>query len=155
MSNEEHHTRIKKLLERNGKGKRYGPKIFDYMLTLTAGKPKHEIAAHFNTLADSHGFFYGFQALKKMKLVEPAGVANKLTSASAGNNKRKEHDDGKQQDDAADSCAVDGDIKDYTDTINDQEATATKKVYNSKKKREGGQMWRLTDKAFLKGQQPG
>jgi hypothetical protein len=62
-SDDDHHKKIISKLERNEKAKKYGPKIFQYMVGTKDDPPmtKQEIADHFNTLADSHGFFYGFQ----------------------------------------------------------------------------------------------
>lgn len=57
-TNEEHHDKIKQKLEKNDKAKKYGPKVFDYMVELhdkDVVKTKHEIADHFDVLADSHG----------------------------------------------------------------------------------------------------
>jgi hypothetical protein len=63
LTNEEHHEKIKSRLMRHKKARKLGPQIFDFLLQTKGNTPmtKHEIAAHFNTLADSHSFFYGFQ----------------------------------------------------------------------------------------------
>ena len=62
QTNEDHHEKIKSKLMKQEKAKKMGPQIFD-LLVQSVDKPmtKHELAAEFNTLADSHGFFYGFQ----------------------------------------------------------------------------------------------
>jgi hypothetical protein len=56
-TNEEHHDKIRQKLDRNEKSKRYGSKIFTYMVATYDGEAmtKHELADHFDTLADSHG----------------------------------------------------------------------------------------------------
>lgn len=61
---EEHHEKIKsKLIKAYPKGKSYGPKILDLLIANRDGPlmTKVELAASFNTIADSHGFFYGFK----------------------------------------------------------------------------------------------
>jgi hypothetical protein len=130
MTNEEHHEKIRKKLERIEKARRYGPKIFDYMLDTHKSNPrtKHDIASHFDTLADSHGFFYGFQALRKMKLVAP------VDGPAKSSGKRKERE---------------GEETNGDDDYSEKATKKSTKVYKSKKKRQGGKMWRLTEKAWL------
>lgn len=63
-TNEEHHEKIKSKLMRQEKAKKKGPEIFAFMVeSVDTPMTKHEIAAKFNTDADSHGFFYGFQGM--------------------------------------------------------------------------------------------
>lgn len=69
-TNEEHHEKIKSRLMKQDKAKKYGPKIFDLLLeTQDTPMNKLELAAKLNTQSESHGFFYGLQALRKMGLV--------------------------------------------------------------------------------------
>jgi len=75
------HERIKKKLSRLEKNYGdWGCKILDYMNSKDYVVPmgKHDLAHHFGTLADSHGFFYGLQALIKWGYVgkcEPHEIA--------------------------------------------------------------------------------
>ena len=91
-TNEEHHEKIKSKLMRQEKAKKFGPKIFDLLLQKDTPMTRHEIAEEFNTLADSHGFFYGLQALKKMGLVVEAGVAGKKAKRNNTDTSEKEDD---------------------------------------------------------------
>lgn len=70
-TNEELHAKIKAKLARLPKGVKYASKMLDLMLAEDyLPLNRHELAAKFDVLADSHGFFYGLQALQKMKYVE-------------------------------------------------------------------------------------
>jgi hypothetical protein len=70
-TNKELHVKIKAKLDRLPKGAVYAGKILDLMLQEDyIPLNRNDMAAKFNTLADSHGFFYGRQSLKKMKYVE-------------------------------------------------------------------------------------
>jgi hypothetical protein len=64
LTNEEHHERImSKLIRQHPKGKAYGSRIFDVLVATKDQLPmtKHELAAKLGTVADAHGFFYGFK----------------------------------------------------------------------------------------------
>jgi hypothetical protein len=156
-TNEEHQEKIKQKLERNEKAKRYGPKIFDYMIEIHGdgknAKTTQEIADYFHILADSHGkcglmgrlakfrwlncrclccrtgFFYGFQALKKMGLVQ-----------SGGTQKRKKiiEKDAIKEDKTSEEGVEEG---------SDQEPPKKKK--KSKGGKNCGATWKLSEKAFL------
>jgi hypothetical protein len=72
-TNQEHHQKIKaRLVKHHPKGKKYGPKIFDFLVT-TVGDghlmTKDELAAQLGTVADSHGFFYGFKGRSNLSRV--------------------------------------------------------------------------------------
>ena len=72
-TNEEHHAKIKSRLASQKKTKKYGPKILDYMLEESIPLTKKEIAENFEVDSESHGFFYGFQALGKMGIIRKNG----------------------------------------------------------------------------------
>ena len=173
-TNDEHHEKIKSKLSRNEKAKRFGPKIFDYLVAQKERAEKegnsgifcmdrHELAEQFNTLADSHGFFYGLQALKQMKLVcdAPPEVV-KESSASSGTSKgkkrkqkglNKEEEDGSDNEDGGKDSEEDKNEGDNDDNDKDggedSDERKPKKVRKSTKKRSGGKKLMLTDKAFL------
>ena len=128
-TNEEHHAKIKSKLAKQEKAKKFGPKIFDLLVREDyASMNKHEIAAKFNTLADSHGFFYGLQALKKMGLVvEDTEAASSATPK--GKPKRK---------------------AETPESKEGGEGDGTEKSSQKKKKnRSGGKPLKLSEKAFL------
>ena len=172
-TNEEHHEKIKSKLSRNEKAKRFGPKIFDYLVAEKERAEKegngeifcmdrHELAEQFNTLADSHGFFYGLQALKQMKLVcdaPPDAVAGSTKGKKRKqSDKKKEEEEGESNTDK-DTLNEDGgneNKEDKKEGDNDDDKDGEdggerkpKKVRKSTKKRSGGKKLMLTDKAFL------
>lgn len=126
-TNEEHHEKIKSKLARQDKAKKFGPKIFDLLVQEDyTSMNKHEIAATFNTLADSHGFFYGLQALKKMGyVVEDTEAASRVTPKSKRKNETPES---KEEGEG-----------------NDTDRSIQKK----KKNRSGGMPLKLSETAFL------
>lgn len=86
-TNEEHHEKIRSKLMRNGqkKGQKHGPKIFDLLLEdPDTPVTRLELASKLKTNPDSHGFFYGFQALQKMGLVSTVGKTSKMKESSKG-----------------------------------------------------------------------
>ncbi|CAB9511894.1 expressed unknown protein [Seminavis robusta] len=135
-TNEEHHEKIKSKLMRQDKAKKMGPKIFD-LLVENKDNPmtNHEMAAKFNTLADSHSFFYGFQALKKMGLVETTGESKKPDEEPM----KIDEEEPKEEEDAINDETTDGDDK----------PKKKKKKKKSKKSMSGGKLWKLSEKAFL------
>ena len=128
-TNEEHHEKIKSKMMRQDKARKYGPKIFDLMAKEDyTPMNKHDLAAKFNTLADSHGFFYGLQTLRKMGLIaeakEEASSIIKAKPMRMVKAVKKEEDD---------------------DTVGAEKKSDPKK----KKKRSGGKLLQLSERAFL------
>ena len=62
VTNDEHHDKIKSKLDRHPKDKaKKGSEIFDYLIEKNRPLTKDEVASHFDTCPDAHGFFYGWQ----------------------------------------------------------------------------------------------
>lgn len=148
-TNDELHQKIKTLLEKNAKAKRYGPKIFDFMLqSHQKNMPllnKHQMAAHFNTLADSHGFFYGLQALKKMGYVEEDTNGNNSNS----DKKRKRDEEDNNSNDGSDSKEESMSTAETDEKKKKNPSEEDIKMMKRMKKNQGGKPLKLSDKAFI------
>ena len=128
-TNEEHHEKIKSKMMRQDKARKYGPKIFDLMVKEDyTPMNKHDLAAKFNTLADSHGFFYGLQTLKKMGLIDE--VKEEASSITKAKPTRMDKAVKKEEGDDAVGAENKGDPK-------------------KTKKRSGGKLLQLSERAFL------
>ena len=89
QSDEELHAEIKARLEKDKKAAKYGSTIFDLFLDVKGSLLcPHKLAVTLNTNHNLRGFFYGFQKLKKMGIVEKAGsfksIANKTKKRKRG-----------------------------------------------------------------------
>ena len=148
-TNAEHHEKIKARLLRDDKAKKYGPKIFEYLIEKKDDPPmdRHQIAAHFDCDADSHGFFYGLRALKNMEIVVETGETN--PSAKTKKTK-KEAKEGEEEVGENKECKTEA-----TEETNEEEDTTNtgsgkkKRKRNPKKNKSGGKLLKLGDKAFL------
>eukprot|EP00977_Amphora_coffeiformis_P011348 scaffold2737_cov156-Amphora_coffeaeformis.AAC.5 len=160
------HEQIKKRLMKIPKGGKMGVKILDLMLSPEyIPLNRNDMAAKFDTLADSHSFFYGLKALKEWGYVvfcdkaEAADLKNRFPDASStimGTIKQEEPVLVKKE-----SNEIDGETKkrkaeEDEEIFNAQEETETKtpppkkKLYKSKKKRKGGMPLKLSETVFIK-----
>lgn len=148
------HNKIKAKLERNAKGKRYAARILDLMAAPDyTPLNRHEMAAKFNVVADSHGFTYGLKALR-----EPGYVVHCTASeiaeikAAAAAKPQPEMDVAVNQEKAeeasGESVPVD-EKKRALDESGKSNEPPKKKKYKSTKKRSGGKPLKLSDKAFI------
>lgn len=158
-TNEELHDKIKAKLERLPKARLYGPKILDLMLSDDyIPMNRHDMAAKLGTLADSRGFFYGLQALKKdMKYVEVctdqevSELKQRLGVQPEAAIVKEEDADGIHQESAdADESEEETNQKSKKrKAVATSEPGAQKKVYKSKKKRTGGKPLKLSNLAYV------
>jgi len=122
------HDKIKAKLARNKKAKKYGPQILDLMSAPDyTPLTRHEIAAKFNMVADSHGITYGLNALRELGFIvfcEKSEIAQ--IKASAANEKKRALDE------------------------SGESTEPPKKKYKSTKKRSGGKPLKLSDTAFVR-----
>ena len=140
-TNETLHENIKKRVGRDDKARRYGGKILDLMLAPDYFPlNRHQMAAKFGTLADSHNFFYALKWHKDngyVEFCEPNEIAelksNKVStvkeeseSASTGDKKREASED-----------------------VDESDEPPKKKKCKSTKKRSGGKPLKLSKKAFV------
>ena len=141
-SNEEHHERIKTMLMQKPKAKKYGPLTFDFLVANQTPMNRNEIAKHFDVDADSHGFFYGLQALQKM------GMLLK-TDAPRPPKKKSVKDEDEDEDDKKDQKEGDTEADDEEMDEQDGKKEKKKKGSKTKKNKTGGKLLELSDKAFL------
>jgi hypothetical protein len=155
-TNEELHEIIKAKLLRLEKAKMYGPKILDMMIAPNYTPiNRHEMAKKLNVLADSHGFFYGLQALQKMGYVvfctdEEIAEMDVLRCSEACEAKPQQEtslvlDEEAEENDASGGGKRSGSSLDESDETNQPK----KKKYKSKKKRSGGKPLKLSSTAFV------
>ncbi len=148
LSNEELHNKIRKQLTRDsktGKHKHSGRKLFDFLLNAhdkkdAVGWTRLELAYQLGTTnPDSHGFFYGFAALQKMKLVRVQGTITRdelKRKHEMLQNVKKENEKG------------DGVGTSSSEGLEDA-ATAPKPKKKKIRLRGGCQLFALSEKAFL------
>jgi len=117
---------------------------------------RNDMAAKFNTLADSHGFFYGLKALKDMGYVifcSSEEIAD--LKASIAETPKPETNVAVVDEVKTEAVVVgneDDEKKRALDESGDSNELPKKKKYKSTKKREGGKPLKLSDVAFI--QQP-
>ena len=172
-SNEELHEKIRTKLIRDvgNKGRKHkGKEIFDLLLeedNNRASWTRLELASKLGTNPDAHSFFYGFNALKKMGLVEMVGnvtreelkrKAESLTKKSNDNDdKPKKKKPKKNPIPDSDKSGGEGLVKEETCIVKTTELEEEKKdktpMTMQKKKddriRGGTQLFSLSKKAFL------
>jgi hypothetical protein len=151
-TNEELHEKIKGKLAAVKKAALYGPRILDHMLAPDYTPiTRHQLAAKFNVLADSHGFFYGLKALTGMGYVEfcasqeiaelkasVVATPDQETDVTLSEREIKETLGAKEKTRA----------REESDESNEPQKKKVK-IYKSTKQRAGGKPLKLSDKAFV------
>ena len=165
-SNEELHEKIRTKLIRDvdkGRKKHKGKEIFDLLLEddSRASWTRLELASKLGTNPDAHSFFYGFNALKKMGLVEMVGNVTReelkrkaesfLTKKSNDNDDKPKKKPKKNPIPDSDKSGGEGLVKEETCIVKTE--LEEKKDKTPKKKQDrirgGTQLFSLSKKAFL------
>ena len=142
-TNEKLHERIKARIARDGKAAKYGAKLFDLMAAPDyVPLNRNELAAKFNTLADSHGFFYALKWLKDQGYAEFCGpqeisaLKKNECKSSVTTDKPEEVTSGKKRGVTS---------NENVDEMNQPKA----KKRTTTKKRTGGKPLKLSKKAYV------
>ena len=135
------HEKIKAKLQRDDKAKRYGPRILDYMLSPDY-KPlnRNDLAAKFDTLADSHGFFYGLQKLRQLKYVVFC-TDEEIAQMKAVST----HETAKETNEVSENESAEDSSSENSGEVDER----PKKKYKSTKNRTGGKPLKLSDIAYV------
>lgn len=166
-SNEELHKKIRtKLIRDVDKGRKHkGKEIFDLLLEDNrASWTRLELASKLGTNPDAHSFFYGFNALKKMGLVEMVGnvtreelkrKAESLTKKSNDNDDKPKKKPKKNSIPDSDKLGGEGLVKEETCIVKTELEEKKDKTPKKKQKKKydrirgGTQLFSLSKKAFL------
>ena len=164
-SNEELHEKIRTKLIRDvdkGRKKHKGKEIFDLLLEddSRASWTRLELASKLGTNPDAHSFFYGFNALKKMGLVEMVGNVTReelkrkaesfLTKKSNDNDdKPKKKKPKKNPIPDSDKSGGEGLVKEETCIVKTELEEKKDKTPRKNRIRGGTQLFSLSKKAFL------
>ena len=160
-TNEKLHEKIKARMVRHEKAKSFGPRILNLMLAPDyIPLNRNQMAATFNTLADSHGFFYGLKWLKDNGYVEfcdPKIVAEykeamETKKMDKGIATTKDVATVKEETDFTSDDTVGQKRKAGASIVSEDDTKADKpkkKKYESTKKREGGKPLKLSHRAYV------
>ena len=163
-SNEELHEKIRtKLLRDVHKGRKHkGKEIFDLLLEEDNNRTswtRLELASKLGTNPDAHSFFYGFNALKKMGLVEMVGNVTReelkrkaesfLTKKSNDNDDKPKKKPKKNPIPDSDKSGGEGLVQEETCIVKTELEEKKDKTPKKNRIRGGTQLFSLSKKAFL------